>query len=119
MTDDIFSIRRRAGWAVFQPVLSESALQDALWDIHDSLRGQGINDVIRFVDRVVRKHGLDPKISKSLYAKLFDALKQSIEGLPEDPWAVMIAGRPDRAAAPAPVAAKSVSALIPQTRPKY
>lgn len=119
MTDDIFSIRRRAGWAVFQPVLGESALQDALWEIHDGLRGQGINDVIRFVDRLVRKHGLDPKISKSLYAKLFDALKQSIEALPADPWPTMVAGRPERASAPAPVAAKSVSALIPQARPKY
>jgi hypothetical protein len=119
MTDDIFSLRRRAGWAVFQPVLSESVLQDALWEIHDSLRGQGVNDVIRFVDRLIRKHGLDPKISKSLYAKLFDALKQSIESLPEDPWPSMVAGRPDRACAPAPVAARSVSALIPQVRAKH
>lgn len=109
--------RRCAALAVFTPVLSEDALMDTLWLLHDSLRGDTARDIIAAVDRVAQRHGLDPRTCKRLYEGFYRALHLPDDELPLDPWPAMQALRPASAAAPtatpawsAPVAARPATA---------
>ncbi|EIM31285.1 hypothetical protein LepocDRAFT_00000120 [Leptothrix ochracea L12] len=61
------SLRRRAAVAVFSNVLDETALLDALWLQHESMRGESVSDVIAFVDAIGAKHQLDAATRKRLY----------------------------------------------------
>lgn len=92
--------RRCAALAVFTPVLSEDALMDTLWLLHDSLRGDTARDIIAAVDRVAQRHGLDPRTCKRLYEGFYRALHLPDDELPLDPWPAMQALRPASAAAP-------------------
>ena len=86
--------RRRAAWAVLEPVLDEDALIDALWLQHDSMRGESVSDIIGFVDAVCERHLLDVATRKRLYSSFFSALKQAEDTLPMDPWPLMLQARP-------------------------
>ena len=108
--------RRCAALAVFTPVLSEDALMDTLWMLHESLKGDTARDIIAAVDRVAQRHGLDPRTCKRLYEGFYRALHLPDEELPLDPWPAMQALRPASVAAPvarpawpAPVAAPTAS----------
>jgi hypothetical protein len=92
--------RRRAAWAVLEPVLDEDALIDALWLQHDSMRGESVSDIIGFVDAVCERHLLDVATRKRLYSSFFGALKQAEDTLPMDPWPLMLQARPAAAAPP-------------------
>jgi hypothetical protein len=105
--DSQSSLRRRAAVAVFSDVLDEAALLDALWEQHDSMRGESVSDVIAFVDAVGAKQQLDAATRKRLYGGFFNALKASEANLPPDPWPKMQAQQlarmaEIRAAAPVP-----------------
>ncbi len=103
MALDSSSVRRRAAVAVFSDVLDEAALLDALFLLHDSLRSDNVTDVIRYIDTVARKHGLDAGTAKRLYPGFFGALKKAEDELPLDPLPMMMAARQHlRPVAPVP-----------------
>lgn len=107
--------RRCAALAVFTPVLSEDALMDTLWLLHDSLRGDTARDIIAAVDRVAQRHGLDPRTCKRLYEGFYRALHLPDDELPLDPWPAMQA---TRAPAPAPAYAPAFApAYAPRAMP--
>lgn len=93
MALDSSSVRRRAAVAVLSEVLDEAALLDALFVLHDSLRSDNVTDVIRYIDTVVRKNGLDAGTAKRLYPGFFGALKKAEDELPLDPLPMMMAAR--------------------------
>jgi hypothetical protein len=107
MSLDPSTKRRCAALAVFTPVLSEDALMDTLWLLHDSLRGDTARDIIAAVDRVAQRHGLDPRTCKRLYEGFYRALHLPDDELPLDPWPAMQALRPGSAPAAAVSAAPS------------
>jgi hypothetical protein len=86
--------RRRAAWAVLASVLDEDSLIEALWLQHDTMRGEGVSDIIGFIDHVGSQHLLDVATRKRLYAAFFDALRQPEAHLPIDPWPLMLQTRP-------------------------
>ncbi|MFM2065101.1 MAG: hypothetical protein RLZZ584_10 [Pseudomonadota bacterium] len=92
--------RRRAACAVLEGVLGDDELLAALWLQHDSMVGEAVSDIIRYVDAVAERHQLDAGTRKRLYDALHRALRRSDAELPIDPWPAMLAVRP----VPAPVA---------------
>jgi hypothetical protein len=112
--------RRCAALAVFTPVLSEDALMDTLWMLHESLKGDTARDIIAAVDRVAQRHGLDPRTCKRLYEGFYRALHLPDGELPLDPWPAMqalrsapVAAPVARPAWPAPVAAPNLPPPAP------
>ncbi|MEY2688264.1 MAG: hypothetical protein RL375_2462 [Pseudomonadota bacterium] len=100
--------RRRAACAAFDAVLGEDDLLAALWMQHDSMSGDAVSDIIRFVDAVAERFAIDGPTRKRLYDSLYRALRLSDADLPIDPWPAMLAVRPaaaPRAGARAPLAA--------------
>lgn len=99
--------RRRAAVAVLSSVLDENALLQALWLLQDSMRGDQVSDIIRYVDALARQHLLDAPTCKRLYNEFYRALRTPEDQLPMDPWPAMQPLRPAPAvavpqAAPAP-----------------
>lgn len=106
------SLRRRAACAVLAPVLDEAAVLDALRLQHDTQRGDGVADVIAFIDAVATRHLLDQATRKRLYQSYFEALRRPEDQLPIDPWpnlAEVI--QQTRAAPPRPPAVQAAPAL--------
>jgi hypothetical protein len=106
---DAVTRRRRAACAVFDAVLGEDDLLAALWMQHDSMSGEAVSDIIRYVDAVAERFAIDAFTRKRLYDSLYRALRMADNDLPIDPWPAMLAVRPaaaPRAGGPrAPVAA--------------
>jgi hypothetical protein len=99
MSEDVYAKRRKAALHAFENSLSDEGLIDALWDIEEGLRGDGITEVIRIVDKIAKREQIDLHGTKLLYPALFAALKKAPEELPLDPWPMMVAARPARAQA--------------------
>ncbi len=97
MSEDVYARRRKAALHAFESSLSDEGLIDALWDIEEGLRSDGIAEVIRIVDKIAKRENLDLHGTKLLYPALFAALKKAPEELPLDPWPMMVAARPVRA----------------------
>ena len=117
---DMQATRRRAAVAVFSDLLDETALTEALWLQHESMRGENVSDIIAYVDAVAQRHLLDAASVKRLYNQFYKALRESPERLPLDPWPAMQAARAAArppAPAPAPVAAQVVAAPAPVAAP--
>lgn len=85
--------RRCAALAVFEPLLGESELMEALWLCEDRMGGESVTDILRYVDLVGEQHGIDTAVRKRLYGALHTALRRSADDLPLDPWPVMAARR--------------------------
>lgn len=126
MAQDAFSLRRRAALAALQPVLDDNALIEALWDLQENMRGDGISDVISYIDGVAKRHLLDVRTTKRLYEAIFRSLKTPEAELPDDPWPAMQASRAVRAAPamspqftsnPAPAQPPQVPASPPAATP--
>jgi hypothetical protein len=83
------SLRRRAACAVLAPLLSEEALDEALQLQHRTLRGDGVADIIAFIDAVAARNLFDAATRKRLYTAYFEALKRPDAELPLDPWPAM------------------------------
>lgn len=113
---DAVTRRRRAACAVFDPVLGEDDLLAALWMQHDSMSGEAVSDIIRYVDAVAERFGIDAVARKRLYDGLYRALRLADDDLPIDPWPAMLAVRP--AAAPRAGARAAVAAPWPSA-PRY
>jgi hypothetical protein len=94
--------------------LSGDVLIDALWLVHDHLRGSTIADVIRLVDQPKLRACLDAAQTKRLYTQLFSALKAHPADLPPDPWSLMVARRPLRQQAKPAAATGIVQGSSPQ-----
>ncbi len=120
---DAATRRRRAACAVFDPVLGEDDLLAALWMQHDTMSGDAVSDIIRYVDAVAGRFAIDPATRKRLYEGLHRALRLPDDDLPIDPWPAMLAVRPaapPRASAPrAPVATPWPAAAAPVYEPPY
>jgi len=117
---DMQATRRRAAVAVFSDLLDETALTEALWLQHESMRGENVSDIIAFVDAVAQRNLLDAASVKRLYNGFYKALRESSERLPLDPWPAMQAARAAaRPSAPPPPlpAAPPVSAATPVINP--
>jgi len=80
------SLRRRAACAVLAPLLSEEALDEALQLQQRTLRGDGVAEIIAFIDAVAARNLLDAATRKRLYPAYFEALKRPEAELPFDPW---------------------------------
>jgi hypothetical protein len=126
MAQDAFSLRRRAALAALRPVLDDSALMEALWDLQENMRGDGVSDVISYIDGVSKRHMLDARTTKRLYETIFRSLKAPDGDLPDDPWSAMQASRAVRSAPvaspqftfnPTPVAPPQVAAPVPVPTP--
>jgi hypothetical protein len=115
------ALRRRAAVAVLSDVLDETALFEALWMQHDSMRGEAVSDVIGYVDALGSKFMFDAATKKRLYGAFFGALKSSINDLPADPWpkmqAQMVARMAQAKPAPEPVAPPPAPVPVPQPVP--
>ncbi|MEX8518598.1 MAG: hypothetical protein AB3X44_08810 [Leptothrix sp. (in: b-proteobacteria)] len=98
MAQDAFSLRRRAALAALRPVLDDNALIEALWDLQENMRGDGVSDVISYIDGVSNRHMLDARTTKRLYEIIFRSLKTPDGDLPDDPWPAMQASRAVRSA---------------------
>ncbi|MEX8496688.1 MAG: hypothetical protein AB3X41_01010 [Leptothrix ochracea] len=122
--DSQSSLRRRAAVAVLSNVLDETALLDALWLQHESMRGESVSDVIAFVDAIGAKHQLDAATRKRLYSGFFSTLKAPEAGLPDDPWPKMQAQQLARMAEiraaepPPPPPAPPAPVYVPQPVPR-
>jgi hypothetical protein len=97
--------RRRAACAALEGVLGDDELLAALWLQHDSMIGEGVSDIIRYVDAVADLHHLDLAVRKRLYDTLYRALRRPDDELPIDPWPAMLVLRP--------------AAVVTPTRPAY
>jgi len=107
-------MRRRAAWSALNDVgLSGDVLIDALWLVHDHLRGSTIADVIRLVDQPKLRACLDAAQTKRLYTQLFSALKVPLADLPPDPWPLMVARRPLR-----PQAKQAATGIVRESSPQ-
>ncbi|WP_310463583.1 hypothetical protein [Sphaerotilus sp.] len=105
--------RRRAAVSVFSDLLDETALTEALWLQHESMRGENVSDIIAFVDAVAQRNLLDVASVKRLYNGFYKALRESPERLPLDPWPAMQAARAAaRPPAPPPKAVAPVAPVI-------
>jgi hypothetical protein len=116
MAIDSSSLRRRAAVSALSGLLDDAALMDALLLLHDSLRSDNITDVIRYIDNVARKNGLDAGTAKRLYPAFFGALKKPEDELPLDPLPLMMAAR-QSLRLPAPAAVPMAATYIPAPRP--
>lgn len=92
--------RRRATLAVFDGLLDEADLIDALWLSQTALASDSVTDIIRFIDQLAGRHGIEPATCKRLYQALHGAMRRSDAELPLDPWPLMAAARPAAAGAP-------------------
>lgn len=129
MAIDSSSLRRRAAVSTLSGLLDDAALMDALLLLHDSLRSDNITDVIRYIDNVARKNGLDAGTAKRLYPAFFGALKKPEDELPLDPLPLMMAARQSlrlpaeairpvyMAQATAPIPAAYIPAPVPVPMP--
>jgi hypothetical protein len=121
------SLRRRAAVAVLSDQLNEPELLQSLWLQHDEMRGDAVTDIIRFIDAVAQRHGIDAGSCRRLYSEYFKAMKLPLEQLPPDPWSRMQALRPAPAPSPAmaqptarPVSvAPAQPATVPQAAPSW
>jgi len=86
--------RRRAALAVLDGLLDEADLIDALWLSQSALGGDSVSDIIRFIDLLAERHGIEPATCKRLYQALHGALRRGDAELPLDPWPLMAAARP-------------------------
>lgn len=117
---DMQATRRRAAVSVFSDLLDETALTEALWLQHETMRGENVSDIIAFVDAVAQRNLLDVASVKRLYNSFYKALRESSDRLPLDPWPAMQAARaaarppapPPPPLAPVPVAAAIVAPVI-------
>jgi hypothetical protein len=108
-------LRRRAACAVLAPLLDEDALMVALQLQHDHLRGDGVADLIAYIDNVANRNQFDQATRKRLYQTFFEALRQPESSLPLDPWpAMQVSAAPMRLVAPGPIAPGATS---PEQRP--
>lgn len=113
---DMQATRRRAAVAVFSDLLDESALTEALWLQHETMRGENVSDIIAYVDAVAQRNLLDAASVKRLYNGFYKALRESPERLPLDPWPAMQAARAAaRSAAPPPPPPVPVAAAVAPT----
>lgn len=101
MATEALSLRRRAACAALSPVLDEEALLDALRLQHQSMRGDAVADIIRYIDQVAQRHHIEAPLRKKLYETFYKALRLPEDQLPMDPWPMMY---PQAPAAPAPAA---------------
>jgi hypothetical protein len=102
--------------AVFSDFLDETALTEALWLQHDSMRGENVSDIIAFVDAVAQRNLLDVASVKRLYNGFYKALRESPERLPLDPWPAMQAARA-AARPPAPPPPPAAAPVVPVVAP--
>jgi hypothetical protein len=105
---------------VFSDLLDETALTEALWLQHETMRGENVSDIIAFVDAVAQRHLLDAASVKRLYNGFYKALRESSDRLPLDPWPAMQAARAAArppAPPPPPAAAPVASAVTPVINP--
>lgn len=119
MAQDSNSVRRRATVAVLADVLDEPALLEALWLQQETMRGDGVTDIIKFIDAVAKRYGLDAGTSRRLYTELHKAMRLTDQQLPPDPLPAMQALR---APAPAPAYRAPVyapPAYVPPPAPVY
>lgn len=115
MATEALSLRRRAACAVLSPVLDEDALLDALRLQHQSMRGDGVADIIRYIDQVAERHAIDPAARKKLYEAFYKALRLPEDQLPMDPWPLM--HPPAAAPAPAVATPAAPAPAAPAARP--
>jgi hypothetical protein len=111
MAHDPAAQRRRATFAALSKVLDESSLMQALWLAQETLRGDQVSDIIRYVDAVASRHMIDPATCRRLYNEIYRLLRESEDRLPPDPWPSMQATR-----APAPAFAPRA---MPAQPPAY
>ncbi|MFM2341490.1 MAG: hypothetical protein RLZZ592_1143 [Pseudomonadota bacterium] len=111
MANEDQSLRRRAACAVLSPLLDEEELLSALHLQHESMRGDGVADIIRYIDQVAARHAIDPASRKKLYEAFYKALRLPEDQLPMDPWPMM------QAEAVAAVATPPAPALAPRPAP--
>ena len=104
MATEALSLRRRAACAALSPVLDEEALLDALRLQHQSMRGDAVADIIRYIDQVAQRHHIEAPLRKKLYETFYKALRLPEDQLPMDPWPMMYPQAPAAPAAPAPAA---------------
>lgn len=102
MALDIHSVRRRAVVAVLGEILDEAALIEALWQQQETMRGDGVSDIISYIDAVAQRHMFDASLTRRLYTDLHKAMRLPEDKLPLDPLPAMQAHRSARAPAPAP-----------------
>jgi hypothetical protein len=101
---------------VFSDLLDETALTEALWLQHETMRGENVSDIIAFVDAVALRNLLDVASVKRLYNSFYKALRESSDRLPLDPWPAMqaarAAARPSAPPPPPPPAAAPVAPAV-------
>ncbi len=118
---DMQATRRRAAVSVFSDLLDETALTEALWLQHETMRGENVSDIIAFVDAVAQRNLLDVASVKRLYNSFYKALRENSDQLPLDPWPAMqaarAASRPSAPPPPPPAAAPPAPAVAPLINP--
>jgi hypothetical protein len=113
MAHDPAAQRRRATLAALSKVLDEASLMQALWQAQETLRGEQVSDIIRYIDAVASRHMIDPASCRRLYNELYKLLREPEDRLPPDPWPAMQATR-------APVAAPAYAPrAMPAAPPPY
>ena len=113
MAHDPAAQRRRAAYAALSKVLDEASLLQALWLAQETLRGEQVSDIIRYVDAVASRHMIDAATCRRLYNELYRLMREPEDRLPLDPWPAMQAAR-----APAPPPAYAPRAM-PAPPPAY
>lgn len=94
MAKDSLGLRRRAAVAVLSDLLDDNTLLQELWVQHDTMRGDGVKEIIDYVDGAALRHMFDAATCKRLYSAFFAALRQPEDTLPLDPWPAMQSLRP-------------------------
>ncbi|MEY4754193.1 MAG: hypothetical protein RJA44_1868 [Pseudomonadota bacterium] len=117
MAQDPQSLRRRAALAALRPLLDDAALIDALWELQETMRGDGVSDVIGYADSVAKRHLLDPRTTKRLYEELYRALRNPGDNLPDDPLPAMQAARAVQSASALPAVGYGRAAPPPPAPP--
>ncbi|ACB34098.1 hypothetical protein Lcho_1831 [Leptothrix cholodnii SP-6] len=115
MAHDPAAQRRRAVVGALSGVLDEASLMQALWLAQESLRGEQVSDIIRYIDAVASRNMIDAATCRRLYNELYKLMRESEDRLPLDPWPAMQA---TRAPAPAPAYAPAFApAYAPRAMP--
>lgn len=97
MAHDPAAQRRRAVVGALSSVLDEASLMQALWLAQETLRGEQVSDIIRYIDAVASRNMIDAASCRRLYNELYKLMREPEDRLPLDPWPAMQASR-----APAP-----------------
>ena len=87
MAMDPQSRRRRAAAAVLRSLLDDDTLRDALQMVAE-WRGDSVDQIITYVDRVARHARFDAPTCKRLYSELYAAVRRAEESLPDDPLGI-------------------------------